>query len=147
MPAAAPAAVRRQISARTPDSIYLIVGDDEAEMSRLAADLSALVEDELRAFNLERMYASEKGVTPQTIVEAARTLPMLGDRRVVVVVRAERILKPKRRGKAAEDAEALVEEEEPAGDLDVLEDYIRTPEPMTTLGTCGIGRRSSAEGL
>lgn len=133
MPAAAPPAVRKQISARTPDSVYLIVGDDEAEMSRLAADLSALVEDELRAFNLERMYASEKGVTPQTIVEAARTLPMLGDRRVVVVLRAERILKPKRRGKAAEEAEALVEEEEPAGDLDVLEDYIKKPEPMTTL--------------
>ena len=133
MPAAAPAAVRKQISARTPDSIYLIVGDDEAEMSRLTADLSALVEDELRAFNLERMYASEKGVTPQTIVEAARTLPMLGDRRIVVVLRAERILKPKRRGKATEDVEALVEEEEPAGDLDVLEDYIKKPEPMTTL--------------
>ena len=133
MAAAAPAAVRKQISGRTPDPIYLIVGDDEAEMFRLAADLSTLVEDELRAFNLERMYASEKGVTPQAIVEAARTLPMLGDRRVVVVVRAERILKPKRRGKAAEDAEALVEEEEPAGDLDVLEDYIKKPEPMTTL--------------
>ena len=133
MPVAAPAAVRRQIAARTPDPIYLIVGDDEAEMSRLTADLSALVEDELRAFNLERMYASEKGVTPQTIVEAARTLPMLGDRRIVVVLRAERILKPKRRGKATEDVEALVDEEEPAGDLDVLEDYIRKPEPMTTL--------------
>ena len=33
-------------------------------MSRLAGGLSALVEDELRAFNLERMYAGEKGVTP-----------------------------------------------------------------------------------
>lgn len=133
MPSAAPAAVRKQISARTPELIYLIVGDDEAEMSRLAADLSTLVEDELRVFNLERMYANEKNVTPSLIVEAARTLPMLGDRRVVVVVRAERILKPKRRGKASEDAEAFVEEEEPAGDLDVLEEYIKKPEPNTTL--------------
>ena len=69
-------------------------------MSRLAAELSALVEDELRAFNLERIYAGEKGASPASIVEAARTLPMMGDRRVVVVLRAERILKPKRRGKA-----------------------------------------------
>ncbi len=134
MPAAAAAAVRKQISARTPDPIYLIVGDDEAEMFKLAAELSTLVEDELRAFNLERMYANEKAVTPQAIVEAARTLPMLGDRRVVVVVRAERILKPKRRGKTTEDADVLIdEEEEPAGDLDVLEDYVKKPEPMTTL--------------
>lgn len=133
MPAAAPAAVRRQISERTTDPIYLIVGDDEAEMFRLASDLSALVEDELRAFNLERMYANEKAVTPQTIVEAARTLPMLGDRRVVVVVRAERILKPKRPGKASDDAPASSEEKDPAGDLDVLEEYIKRPEPKTTL--------------
>ena len=55
--------VRKQLAQGKPDPIYLIVGDDEAEMSRLAADVSALVEDELRAFNLERMYAGEKGVT------------------------------------------------------------------------------------
>ena len=41
-------------------------------MSRLAAEISALVEDELRAFNAERFYAGEKGVTPSAIVEAAR---------------------------------------------------------------------------
>ena len=86
-----------------PDPIYLIVGDDEAEMLRLAADVAGLVEDELRAFNVERLYASEKGVTPASIVEAARILPMMADRRVVVVLRAERLLKPKRRGKSDED--------------------------------------------
>lgn len=133
MPVATPAAVRKQIAARTPDPIYLIVGDDESEMSGLVTDLSAVVEDELRAFNLERLYASEKTVTPSVIVEAARTLPMLGDRRVVVVLRAERILKPKRKGKASDDAEAVAEEEEPPGDLDVLEAYVRKPEPSTTL--------------
>ena len=63
-------------------------------MSRLAADLSALVEDELRAFNLERMYATDKSSSAVAIVEAARQLPMMGDRRVVVVLRAEKILKP-----------------------------------------------------
>ena len=41
MPAAAPATVRQQIAARTPDPLYLIVGDDEAEMSRLTSDISA----------------------------------------------------------------------------------------------------------
>ena len=83
MASATPSAVRKQIAARTPDPVYLIVGDDEAEMSRLASDLSALIEDELRAFNLERLYASEKAVTPTAIVQAARTIPMLGDRRMV----------------------------------------------------------------
>jgi DNA polymerase-3 subunit delta len=126
---ATPQAVRKQLAQRKPDAIYLIVGDDDAEMSRLSADVSALVEDELRAFNLERMYAGEKGVTTFSIVESARTLPMMADRRVIVVLRAERILKPKRRGKDEEPDDA----DEPPGDTDVLEAYVKRPEPLTTL--------------
>ncbi len=133
MAAATPAAVRNQIAGRTPDPVYLIVGDDDAEMLRLAADLAALVEDELRAFNLERLYASDTGVTSAGIVEAARTLPMLGDRRVVVVLHAERILKPKRRGKATADGDSEVEGAEAPGDLDLLEAYVRAPEPRSVL--------------
>jgi DNA polymerase-3 subunit delta len=132
MPPASPQAVRKQIAQGKPDPIYLIVGDDEAEMSRLANEVSALVEDDLRAFNLERMYAGEKGGTPAGIVESARTLPMMGDRRVIVVLRAEKILKPKRKGKAA------AEEEDPAdaaetGSAAELEAYVARPEPRTTL--------------
>ena len=59
-------------AAGKPDPVYLIVGDDEAEMSRLAADSAALVEDELRAFNVERIYADRRASTPAAIVEAAR---------------------------------------------------------------------------
>ena len=133
MPVAAPAVVRQQIAARTPAPIYVIVGDDDVEMSRLASDISTLVDDELRAFNLERLYATDKGVTPAVIVEAARTLPMLGDRRVVIVLRAERLLKPKRRGKANEETDLVLEAEDATGDLKVLEDYVSSPEPTSTL--------------
>ena len=102
-------------------------------MSRLSAEISSLVEDELRAFNSERFYAGERGVTPAAIVEAARTLPMMSDRRVVTVLRAEKMLKPKRRGKAAaEDAPDDADAETPT-ELDVLEAYVRDPSPQTTL--------------
>ncbi len=133
MPVATMTAVRKQIARGTPDPLYLVLGDDDGEMSRLGADISALVEDELRAFNLERLYANEKAVTASSIVESARTLPMLGDRRVVIVLRAERILKPKRRGKAADDGETEDPDEEPVNDLDALGDYAPNPEPLTTL--------------
>jgi DNA polymerase III subunit delta len=132
VPSATPQAVRKQLAAGKPDSIYLIVGDDEAEMSRLAADISALVEDELRAFNLERVYAGEKSASPAAIAESARTFPMMADRRVVLVLRAEKLLKPKRRGKAA-DEEEDGDGEEPPSDLDALEAYVKSPEPRTTL--------------
>ncbi len=129
MAGATPQAVRKQLAQGKADALYLIVGDDDAEMSRLSADVSALVEDELRAFNHERMYAGEKGVTSASIVESARTLPMMAERRVIVVLRAERILKPKRRGKDEEPDDV----EEPPGDTDVLEAYVKRPEPLTTL--------------
>jgi DNA polymerase-3 subunit delta len=133
MPVTTPSAIRKQLAEGRPDCVYLILGDDDAEMSQLTAAISGLVEDELRAFNLERLYASDKEVKPTAIVQAARTLPMLGDRRVVVVLRAERILKPKRRGKADTGDEPLAPDEEPPSDLDALEEYVRRPEPRTTL--------------
>jgi len=132
MPGATPQAVRKQLAQGKPDPVYVIVGDDEAEMSRLAAEVSALVEDELRAFNLERMYAGEKGAAPADIVESARTLPMLGDRRVIVVLRAEKILKPKRRGKAAAE-EDEADDALDSGGADLLDAYVKKPEPLTTL--------------
>jgi DNA polymerase III subunit delta len=133
MPTTSPQTVRKQLAQGKADPVYLIVGDDEAEMARLSGDVSALVDDELRAFNLERMYATDRSVTPAAIVESARTFPMMGDRRVVIVLRAEKILKPKRRGKAVEEEELTTEDDEPTGDVDVLETYVKAPEPRTTL--------------
>ncbi|MEO7275165.1 MAG: DNA polymerase III subunit delta [Vicinamibacterales bacterium] len=126
------AAVRKQIAQRRPDPIYLIVGDDDAEMSRLASDLSALVDEDLRAFNVERLYASDKVVTPSAIAEAARLLPMIASHRVVVVLRAEKILKPKRKGKS-DDVPSGDEEEPGAVESDALEAYVKKPEPTTVL--------------
>ena len=136
MPQVSAADLRAAIAKRAPAPVYLILGDDEAEMSHLAADVASLVEDELRAFNVDRLYAGEKGTSPVSIVEAARMLPMMGDRRVVVVLRAERILKPKRRGGGrtadAEDDNGG-DESEPPSDLDALSDYVQAPVPSTTL--------------
>lgn len=135
MPTASPTAVRAAIAKRALDPLYLILGDDEAEMARLAGDIAGVVEDELRAFNLERIYAGEKGASPNGIVEAARQLPMMGDRRVVIVLRAERILKPKRRGASGrtggDDDDEV--EAEPPSDTDVLSDYVQKPGTSTTL--------------
>jgi DNA polymerase III subunit delta len=132
MPTATPAAVRAAIAKRALDPVYLILGDDESEMARLASDIAGVVEDELRAFNMERIYAGEKGATAAAIVEAARQLPMMGDRRVVVVLRAERLLKPKRRGKIADEGDGD-EGAEPASDLDALKDFVEKPGSSTTL--------------
>ena len=132
MPPATPAAVRKQVAQGKTDPVYLIVGDDEAEMAGLVAELSSLVEDELRAFNVERFYATDRGTTPAAVAEAARVLPMMSTRRVVVVLRAEKILKPKRKGKADEAPPS--DDADSAGvDSDELERYLREPAPETVL--------------
>ena len=133
MPVVSAATVRKQIAQRKPEPVYLIVGDDDAEMSRLSGEIGGLVEDELRAFNSDRFYAGERGATPAAVVEAARTLPMMSDRRVVTLLRAEKMLKPKRRGKAAAEEPPDESGAESAGELDVLEAYVRDPVPQTTL--------------
>jgi DNA polymerase III delta subunit len=131
MPAATPSTVRAQIAKRKPAPVYLIVGDDEVETSRLAADFASLVDDDLRAFNVERVYASDKGVTAGSIADSARLLPMMSDRRVVVVLRAEKLLKPKRRGKA--DEEIADDDDDAPTEVDALDAYVKNPEAQSVL--------------
>ncbi|MDE3154374.1 MAG: DNA polymerase III subunit delta [Acidobacteriota bacterium] len=101
-----PSAFRQQIARGTPQPLYLIAGDDEVEKGQLAAALAGLVDEGLRAFNVERLHAGETSVG--ALLDAARTLPLMADRRVIVVLEAERLLVPKREGEAAErDAGAL----------------------------------------
>ena len=108
MPTLSPAALRQQIASRTVGPLYLIHGSDETEKSALAFAFAELVEPELRAFNVERLYGGD--VSAGEIVDAARTLPMMAERRIVVVLQAERALQPKRESEAASEALAPLSE-------------------------------------
>ncbi len=127
MPFATPAAVRKQIAAGDPAPIYLLQGEDDVEKSSLAHEFDELVEEGLRAFNVERMHTSEAtsgdklASTVASLVDAARTLPMMAPRRIVIVLQAETLLVPKRESEAATRA------------LDELEALFKQPEPQTTL--------------
>ena len=121
------AAVRKQIAAGTPDAIYLILGEDEVEKSGLAGEFAELVDEGLRAFNVERIHAGDlttgdrlaDGVA--ALVAAVRTLPMMVPRRVVTVHQAETLIAPKRESDAATRA------------LEQFEALIKNPEQQTTL--------------
>jgi len=94
--------LRQQIASRSVGPLYLLHGSDEVEKSALAMAFADIVEPELRAFNVERLYGGE--ATPAEIVDAARTLPMMAERRVVVVLQAEKVLQPKRDSESANEA-------------------------------------------
>ena len=138
MPLATPSKVRTQIASGSPDPLYLLVGEDEVEKSALASAFAELVDEGLRAFNVERIHAGDlttgdrlvEGVS--ALIAAARTLPMMAPRRVVVVSQADMLLMPKRESEAATRA------------LDELEAFLRNPEPLTVLVLVagGLDRRS-----
>lgn len=114
MPALSQADVRKQIAAGTVGPLYLLVGPDDTGRMALAAEFLELVEADLRPFNVDRLYGGETSAAK--VVDAARTLPMMVPRRVVLLVHAERLLNPKKDLK--KDVEA---------DLQFLEDYFRAP--------------------
>jgi DNA polymerase III delta subunit len=138
VPIATAASVREQIAAGAPDAVYLLQGDDEVEKSALAGDFAALVEEGLQAFNVERIHAGEMTTGDRladgvaTLIDAARTLPMMSPRRVVLVFQADVLLAPKRESEAASRA------------LDRFEAFLKTPEPQTTLVlvAAGVDKRS-----
>jgi DNA polymerase III subunit delta len=137
-----PAEVRAQIAAARTGPIYLLEGDDLQSRHDLALEFGSLVEEGLEAFNVESFYANEAttaGARDQmtaAILAAARTLPMMAPRRVVVVHEAERLLSPRR---SKDEEEPLPEpvgrkKKGAAGSpTEELEAYIESPEPMTTL--------------
>jgi DNA polymerase-3 subunit delta len=125
--ALSPDGFRAQIARASTDPVYLIVGDDEHEKSALALAAGEMIEEGLRAFNVERLYATDRGTTAQAVVDAARTLPMMAPRRVVIVLTAEKLLVPKRAKAESEDEPGETEGVEP------LIDYLADPAPTTML--------------
>ncbi|MBK5296300.1 MAG: hypothetical protein JJE40_04015 [Vicinamibacteria bacterium] len=130
MPPLTPQAFRAQVASGATNPVYLIVGDDDHEKSSLALALGEMVEEDLRAFNVERLYAFDGTVTPMAVAEAARTLPMMAPRRVVIVLQAEKLFDPKKKRKAVESAP---QDEDAPGSLEPLMDYLSDPSPTTAL--------------
>jgi DNA polymerase-3 subunit delta len=124
-----PAAFRAQIARGATDPVYVVIGDDDHEKASLALALGEMIEEDLRAFNVERLYAVDGTVTPQTVAEAAQTLPMIAPRRIVIVLQAERLFAGRKRRSADGDDEGS---ESPAS-LEPLVAYLEDPSPTTTV--------------
>ena len=102
MPPLTRIALRKQIAAGETGPLYLLIGEDDIEKSAVASEFAEMVDEGLRAFSMDRLFGGE--IKADDLFDAAATLPMMAPRRVVIVFDADRLLIPKREGKAA-DAE------------------------------------------
>ena len=124
MPPLSPAALRAQLASGDTASLYVLLGDDDAEKSSVAAEFADTVDEGLRAFNVDRLYGGETKV--EDLLGAAETLPMMAPRRIVLIIEAEKLLIPKRESKAADE------------ELERLERFVEDPPPhATVVFVCG----------
>ena len=124
MPILTRAALKKQIAAGDTAPLYVLIGDDDSEKSAVAAEFAEMVDEGLRAFSVDRLFGGE--LKADDLFHAAATLPMMAPRRIVLVFDAERLLIPKREGKAA-DAEQ-----------ERLEAFVKDPPPhATVVFVCG----------
>jgi DNA polymerase III delta subunit len=141
MPSISLDSLRARIQAATLAPVYLFFGEDVRLIEQMVDGIEATVDPADRPFAVERLYAGEEGGAPIDVAAAANVFPMLGGRRIVIVLRAERFLKPKRGGKtgeaeAGEDAGGAEAADDSAGgplDTVPLEDYVGRPSPTTVL--------------
>lgn len=136
MPALDVSALRTQLKSGKLAPVYLFRGEDTKLIDRVMDAVESTIDPADRPFSIERMYAGEPGASPIDIAASARVYPMLGDRRIVFVLRAERLLKPKRAGRTPEvepESRAEGDAEDMAVDFTPLEEYLAAPVPSTTL--------------
>src|SRR5262245_48084630 len=135
MPILTEAQVLAALKKRSIPPVIALVGDDDVGKSALIEALSDLVEDDLKPFNLQRIYANERPV--EDIVNAVRTLPFLGERRVVIALRCEVFLKTKSKaGRDGDDEGGSADRSEadaPAVLTSELERYLASPAPENLL--------------
>lgn len=141
---AKPAAVRQQIASGETAPLYLLQGDDFQARLDLAGEFASVVDEALQPFNVESFHANEAssaGGRDQLItglLAAARTLPMMAPRRVLIVHQAERLLSPRKgRDDEAEalssPADASKKRKRAITPSEEFEQYLEAPEPLTTI--------------
>lgn len=136
-----PAEIKKLIKSGKTGPLYLLEGDDLQSRHDLALEFANLVDEGLQAFNVASFYANEatnaagRDQLIGALLSTARTLPMMADKRVVIVHEAERLLAPKRAKDDDDQGELDVAKKAKRGatPAEELEAYVGKPEPMTTL--------------
>ena len=146
-PRLSPAAIEQQLASGRVQSVYLLMGPDDEAKASLVARLAETVDEDLRAFNFDKVYPAEQRDEARkqfwNLMQLVRTLPLMSPRRIVVVAQAERLMpifkladdeapveRPDKSGRRARKSVAKAAGE---AELEALEQYLLSPSPETAL--------------
>lgn len=136
-----PQSFEQQIASGRLEPVYVLVGPDNAQKSALVAQLIESIEEDFRPFNVDKFFPPEHREEARkqfwTVLQLARTLPMMAPRRVVVVAQAEKLMAVFKAGddEAPQPADAgagrkgrkLAQKAAGEAELEALEEYLSRP--------------------
>ena len=143
-----PETFERQIASGRLDAVYVLAGPDGALKASLVAKLVDTIEPDLRPFNVDKLFPPDHRDEARrqfwSVLQLARTLPMMAPRRVIVVAQAEKLMPI---FKAGDDDVPAPAEDPPgakkprkapvksagAAELEGLEEYLASPSPDAVL--------------
>ena len=127
------------------DPVYLFLGPDDDRKASLVALLVQTIEEDLRPFNVDKIFPADlRDETRRQfwqVMQLARTMPMMAQRRIIVVAQAEKLMPIFRQADDEAPAPAPASKkgrraaDRRAGDaeLEVLEAYLASPSPECVL--------------
>ena len=139
-----PQAIEAQISGGDLATVYLLLGPDDEQKSRLVSRLAETVEEDLRPFNVDKIFPADLRDEARKqfwhVMQLARTLPMMAERRIIIVAQAEKLMPIFRQSDEEAPAPAPAKKGRKAADrragdaeLDALEAYLVAPSPECVL--------------
>jgi DNA polymerase-3 subunit delta len=152
-----PQSFEQQISGGRLEPVYLLIGPDDALKTALVTQLVESIEEDFRPFNVDKLFPPEHREEARkqfwTVLQLARTLPMMAPRRVIIVAQAERLMPlfkagedepPQAAGElAGRKGRKPVQKAAGEAELEALEEYLASPSPGAVLvfvATGGLNR-------
>ena len=139
-----PQSFEQHIASGRLNPVYVLTGPDGAMKAKLVAKLVETIEEDLRPFNVDKLFPPDQREEARkqfwTVLQLARTLPMMAPRRVIVVAQAEKLMRvfkagddeapgPAEEARAGRKGRKALQKAAGEAELEAFEEFLSNPTP------------------